>query len=223
MHPLLRRLHDYFRPIRSIETSKTEAQGEARLAQRVSYDLIFATIFLSVLHGTSAIKVFLILYLNYTLATSLPRSYIPAATWTFNIAVLFANEVYSGYPYSRVAQFVPFGVSAGWGTWLESYGGLIPRWEILFNITALRLISFNLDYYWSLEQRGSSPVEVSIDISQSIAGQGRLLIYSRRNNSIQPISLNAIDSPFQLQGLRIISRTTSHTPSTHRYTSRVRS
>jgi len=140
--------------------SKTEAHGEARLAQRISYDFIFATIFLFVLHGTSAFKVFLILYVNYTLATSLSKSYIPAATWIFNISILFANEVCSGYPYSRIAQLVPFGASAGWGTWLESYGGLIPRWEILFNITALRLISFNLDYYWSLEQRGSSPVEV---------------------------------------------------------------
>jgi len=167
LHPLLRRAYNYLRPIRNAETSKTEAQGEARLAQRVSYDLIFATIFLFALHGTSAFKVFLILYANYTLATSLSRNYIPAATWIFNIAVLFANEVCSGYPYSRLAQLVPFGASAGWGTWLESYGGLIPRWEILFNITALRLISFNLDYYWSLEQRGSSPVEVSTGISQA--------------------------------------------------------
>jgi protein-cysteine N-palmitoyltransferase HHAT len=24
------------------------------------------------------------------------------------------------------------------------------RWQILFNITTLRLISFNMDYYWSV-------------------------------------------------------------------------
>jgi D-alanyl-lipoteichoic acid acyltransferase DltB (MBOAT superfamily) len=36
----------------------------------------------------------------------------------------------------------------------------MSRWEILFNITILRLISFNLDYYWSLDRRSGSPIEV---------------------------------------------------------------
>ncbi|KAI9854879.1 MAG: glycerol transporter, partial [Pleopsidium flavum] len=51
------------------------------------------------------------------------------------------------------------GAAGNWGTWLDAYGGLIPRWEILFNITVLRLVSFNLDYYWSLDRRGGSPIE----------------------------------------------------------------
>ena len=29
------------------------------------------------------------------------------------------------------------------------FQGAYPRWHILFNITMLRLISFNMDYYWS--------------------------------------------------------------------------
>lgn len=50
---------------------------------------------------------------------------------------------------------------SNWGTWLDSHGGLIPRWEILFNITVLRLISFNLDYYWSLDYNSASAIEVT--------------------------------------------------------------
>lgn len=49
----------------------------------------------------------------------------------------------------------------GWGAWLDSYGGLVARWEVLFNITILRLISFNLDYYWSIDKRGANGLEVS--------------------------------------------------------------
>lgn len=121
------------------------------------------------LHGISAAKVFLILYVNFQLATGLPRQYVPAATWVFNIAILFANELCHGYPLADFAAMLlpPQTSAAGekpgnWGTWLDSYGGLIPRWEILFNVCVLRLISFNFDYYWSLDRRAISPVEVSL-------------------------------------------------------------
>lgn len=142
------------------ENANRDVQPERRLQQRVRYDLIFSAIFLLALHGFSAFKVLLILYLNFTMATNLPRTYIPAASWIFNIAVLFSNEHYGGYPYASVARPLSGGVTSNWGGWLDSYGGLIPRWEILFNITVLRLISFNMDYYWSLDNRAGSPVEV---------------------------------------------------------------
>ena len=128
-------------------------------------------IYLVALHGVSALKVLTILWLNYSLATRLPRRYVPAATWVFNIATLFANELSSGYKFKKMAVLFcgeklmnasatePFLVS--WGGWLDSYGGIMSRWEILFNITVLRLISFNMDYYWSLDRRSSSPLEVS--------------------------------------------------------------
>ena len=31
----------------------------------------------------------------------------------------------------------------------DAYSGIYPRWHIGFNITMLRLISFNMDYYWA--------------------------------------------------------------------------
>lgn len=142
---------------------------EARKESRIKFDLGFAAIFLLALHGISAAKVFLILYANFHVATSLPRQYVPAATWFFNIAILFANELCHGYPLADFASMLlpPQTSAAGekpgnWGAWLDSYGGLIPRWEILFNVCVLRLISFNFDYYWSLDRRAVSPVEVSL-------------------------------------------------------------
>ena len=143
------------------------ADGEARMETRASFDFGFAIIFLLALHGFSAFKVIFILYTNFWMVTSLPRKYMPAATWVFNIGVLFANELSDGYKFAKMAAyFSPVqGTEASslqdWGAWLDYHSGIMPRWEILFNITVLRLISFNLDYYWSLDRRGGSPIEVN--------------------------------------------------------------
>ena len=172
IHPLLRKLYNRFY---QVEAASIQANGHTtkavnsqsfdadhRSQQHTSYDLYFALLFLTALHGVSIFKVLLILHVNYNIATRLPRAWIPPATWIFNIAILFANELGHGYPLSDiVSRAMPLSEAAiAWAKALDSYGGLVPRWEILFNITVLRLIAFNLDYYWSLDHRAGSPIEV---------------------------------------------------------------
>ena len=129
--------------------------------------MLFSVLFLLALHGFSSLKILLIIYVNYVLATKLNHAFVPAVTWLFNISILFANELGQGYPYATIANAVLPWTSTGvekdsdWGAYLDSYGGLIPRWEILFNVTVLRLISFNFDYLWARNRSGSnSPIEV---------------------------------------------------------------
>ena len=185
LHPLLRRLFDSIYNVAPTVSSRHLSNGsvsesdsasefinaDRRMNQRLSFDVGFSLIFLFALHGFSAPKVLLILYINYGIAKQLRKEYVPAATWISNIGILFANELGKGYPFSGIANIIlPWTVSteisiqqdpkSNWGTVLDSYGGLIPRWEILFNVTVLRLISFNLDYVWSLNRGASSPVEV---------------------------------------------------------------
>lgn len=38
---------------------------------------------------------------------------------------------------------------------------MYPRWWISFNITMLRLISFNMDYYWAYRRIGLPDVSVA--------------------------------------------------------------
>ncbi|KAF1938616.1 MBOAT-domain-containing protein [Clathrospora elynae] len=179
LHPVLRKAYDSFwradtytqvRPSTSsgrLTMGLTpSAAADARLNQRISFDVLFAGIFLAALHGFSALKIVAILYANYCIGTKLPRQYVPAATWVFNIGTLFANEFSQGYHYATIlGTFLPSSGSEkgqptfNFGHTLDSYSGLIPRWEVLFNFTILRLISFNLDYYWSLNSRASSPIE----------------------------------------------------------------
>lgn len=171
LHPLLRRLYDAMtqsavadKPVNgSVGSLDLSANADAHSRQRTSYDLYFALAFTVALHGFSALKVLFILYINFNIATQLPRPAIPAATWLFNIGVLFANELSHGYRFVQLSESIlPFPMAITWSETMDRYGGLIPRWEVLFNITVLRLIAFNFDYYWSLDRdRAGSPVEVS--------------------------------------------------------------
>lgn len=130
------------------------------------FDFGFGLVFITALHGISVLKVLLILLINYRIGKNLPRNYVPAVTWTFNICILFANELCGGYPLERIAMFLALGSGekgsalVQWAQTLDSFGGIMPRWEVLFKVTVLRLISFNMDYYWSVDYSAASPIEV---------------------------------------------------------------
>jgi hypothetical protein len=234
LHPLLRKAYDSFwradtytkvRPSSGNGLTMgltASAAADARLNQRVSFDVIFAGIFLTALHGFSVFKILAILYANYCIATKLPKPYVPAASWVFAVGTLFANEFTTGYSYAAIfGMFLPASVSekgqpaTNFGHTLDSYGGLMSRWEVLFKFTILRLVSFNLDYYWSLNSRAGSPLEVCHPSFLSAVK----LITSRRNNSIPQTYPSAIESPFPQEQVTFPFAITLHTPCTRRSTS----
>jgi len=148
------------------------AAGDAQLEQRMRFDFVFGLVFVTALHGVSAIKILAILFINYKIGKSLPRNYTATATWTFNICILFANELLGGYPLERIATFfAPGSGTPGenisppvqWAKTLDNFG-IMPRWEVLFKVTVLRLISFNMDYYWSLDYPATSAIEVCFSL-----------------------------------------------------------
>ncbi|KAF1984108.1 glycerol:H+ symporter-like protein [Aulographum hederae CBS 113979] len=217
LHPLLRKLYDSFWRSSTYTQVRSNSQlshgltanaaADARMEQRISFDLYFALAFLFVLHGVSAFKVLLIFRLNYLIATAIPKQYVPAATWTFNIATLFANELGRGYPLAGAVRFlIPSPAEGdatlvGWAKALDGYGGLIPRWEVLFNITVLRLISFNLDHYWSLSQRGGSPLEKKQLDPSNLSERDRVSISAKLSDySFRNYIAYALYSPLYLAG-----------------------
>ena len=236
LHPILRRFYDFVynaattspsiplsdcvSPANSARANSAPATllADGRKNQRISFDVCFSLLFLLALHGFSAPKVLLILYINYTLAKRLRIEYVPQATWIFNIGILFANELGKGYPYSDIANIMTLWQNSeqvsvqqdsktNWGTVLDSYGGLSPRWEILFNVTVLRMISFNLDYVWSLNRGAISPVEVR---KCRIEHQDRfVLTATRRNNWILQIYQRGTGSTYQPNLMTTLSATTS--------------
>ncbi|KAI1114978.1 MBOAT, membrane-bound O-acyltransferase family-domain-containing protein [Nemania sp. NC0429] len=214
LHPLLRRVYNavLYRAHSGRRASRpTLEEADQRLNQRATFDFAFAIVYLLALHGVSTIKILTILYINYQVATTLPRKSVPVATWVFNVGILFANELGKGYRFKNIAStlcvFLPGGSAdesncslVTWGSWLDSYGGLMTRWEILFNITVLRLISFNLDYYWSLDRRGPSPVEKQLDPS-SLSERDRVSTPAQAKDfSFRNYIAYAIYAPLYLTG-----------------------
>ncbi|KAG4302389.1 hypothetical protein PCK1_001371 [Pneumocystis canis] len=102
------------------------------MQRRILYNNIYSLIYLIILHGTSTIKIYIIVCINYGISYVFScRKLNPILTW--------------GYSFSFFHHKLSF---------LDRYEGLIPRWQIHFNITVLRLISYNLDYYWSKNADG---------------------------------------------------------------------
>jgi hypothetical protein len=174
LHPIVRRGYQSFGNRSKVETKPSSnsvvGAGEEQLEQRMRFDFWFGLVFITVLHGVSAFKVLSILYINFRIGKAVPRPYVPAATWTFNLFILFANELCGGYPFERIVTlFAPASGTSGENTnlllqfaqTLDSLGGLMPRWEVLFKVTVLRLISFNMDNHWSVDYPAASPIEVS--------------------------------------------------------------
>jgi hypothetical protein len=180
VHPLLRRVFERLFPPKTPASSnaggvnpKTAGgpEAELRLQRRLSFDFYSALVYIAALNGFSMLKILCILYINFKIGTALPRNAVPATTWAFNIFILFANEFAQGYPFSTLgdalAPVLPG--AAEWGKFLDSYGGLNPRWEVLFKITLLRMISFNFDHYWSMDRsRAGSPIEVCCKQSDAV-------------------------------------------------------
>ncbi|KAF5348640.1 hypothetical protein D9758_006745 [Tetrapyrgos nigripes] len=114
----------------------------------IPFNLFFSIIFLFGLHGASVVKVIAILLVNYSIAKACGSSKVgPALTWIFNIGILFLNDRYNGYRFGSLLPSLEM---------LDAIEGFYPRWYINFNITMLRLISFNMDYYWACRKVGSS-------------------------------------------------------------------
>ncbi|KAJ3854031.1 MBOAT, membrane-bound O-acyltransferase family-domain-containing protein [Lentinula lateritia] len=116
-------------------------------------------IFLLALHGSSILKLVIVITINFIIAKTCKSSKLgPALTWAFNIGILFMNDRYNGYRFGAITSSLEFLV--------HLYGGFYPRWHINFNITMLRLVSFSMDYYWACRKSNSVETGISLDERQ---------------------------------------------------------
>lgn len=176
--------------------------GDAQLEQRMHFDFWFGLVFITALHGVSSLKVLFILYINFRIGKDVPRPYVPAATWGFNICTLFANELCGGYPLERVVKVFMSGSGSAveetsnlvqWAQTVDDLGGLMPRWEVLFKVTVLRLISFNMDNHWSVDYPAASPIEVSRMQETSYSNRITRLTEFHKKKQLDPASLSDRD------------------------------
>ncbi|KAI8639354.1 MBOAT, membrane-bound O-acyltransferase family-domain-containing protein [Parasitella parasitica] len=106
------------------------------------FSLITSLMIVFLFHGSSTFKIIFIITASFSIGHYCKGSkWNPILTWIFNLLMLFINEYYDGYRFSRI-----FGQGF---QWLDDWEGYQARWHILFNFAMLRLISFNMDYYWA--------------------------------------------------------------------------
>ncbi|KAJ5292866.1 uncharacterized protein N7443_008819 [Penicillium atrosanguineum] len=150
-HPVARRIYQSFMSRKDVAPKSSKpsvvAAGDAHLEQRMRFDFGFGLVFITALHGASALKVIAILFLNYKIAKNPPGTTSPPRLTHSTFAYC------SGTPGEKGSMLVH------WAQSLDSLGGIMPRWEVLFKVTVLRLISFNMDYHWSADHLATSPIE----------------------------------------------------------------
>ncbi|KAH7106546.1 MBOAT-domain-containing protein [Auriculariales sp. MPI-PUGE-AT-0066] len=143
---------------------------------RIRFIFVFAVAMQLGLHGAGALKVATILCANFAIGRALKDSRVlPFANWAFNLVVLFANERYDGY---RFASLHPM-LGA-----LDSLSGAYPRWHITFNITMLRLISFNMDWHWASRRVESLDTGGELSEKQRLATSHELSVYESFENYV---------------------------------------
>ena len=83
---------------------KAVVQTKRKNNLKQTYFYLFASILVvTALHGTSAIKIFLIVTTSYMIGRLTGGSWWnPLLTWVFNLIILFLNEYYKGFKFESI-------------------------------------------------------------------------------------------------------------------------
>ncbi|KAK4049211.1 glycerol transporter [Microbotryomycetes sp. JL221] len=179
---------------RQLSSHQREPDTTVRMPPRAKFILTFAIVLLTALHGTSMPKMLIILWINYQIALTAAwgrpwTKLTPLLTWGFNLAVLFSNEVFEGYKWSWIGLAVLDD---------EKYHGILPRWHINWNITMLRLISFNLDYYWATTSHPPPPPPLDGHLTEKSEKTSAFGASSTANNTTTRSSPSSTSHPLQM-------------------------
>lgn len=102
--------------------------------RRTVFDFIFGLIFVFVLHGTNVVKIAVNVIVMYLMATRISNFRVArVCLWTYGVLTLFVND--------RLRN-----VALGIDAIDHGYHGIIARWDVFYNFTLLRILSFGLDY-----------------------------------------------------------------------------
>ncbi|KAJ2602992.1 glycerol transporter [Coemansia sp. RSA 1722] len=119
----------------------------------------YASIFVTILSGSSILFILVLTGANYFVAKRFGgRRWAPLVIWAYNVGMLFSNECFKGYEFGRIHGSL---------AWLDNHRGILRRWDITFNITMLRMVSFAMDYHWRVRQEQVSSLQ---KIDSMVAG-----------------------------------------------------
>lgn len=113
--------------------------------KRTWFDITFGLIYLFALHGVNVLKIAFHLVVMYSFAKRVedPKT-AKTLLWVYGIGTLFVNDRYWDAPFH--IAFLDNG-----------FKGIIKRWDVFYNFTLLRMLSFGLDF---LEKKSLSPLDL---------------------------------------------------------------
>ncbi|KAM0682196.1 glycerol transporter [Mitosporidium daphniae] len=128
--------------------------------KRESYLFLAGLVVLLALHGLNSVFIISFMLVNYYI-TFLGQRYfpklIPILTWSWALLSLVGLE--------WIGNQISFtNLSWGYLSFLDRniFKGAYHRWWIIYNISVLRMISFNLDYYYALISPRATSSQTSI-------------------------------------------------------------
>lgn len=107
---------------------------------RLTFDFWFGLVFVFAVHGVNSVRIaahVLICFALTRLLRSQPKI-AQLALWGYGIASLFINDSYRQLPLGSL--WSPLSVVD------PGFKGIVARWDVFYNFTLLRILSFNLDY-----------------------------------------------------------------------------
>ncbi|KAG7661144.1 GUP1 [[Candida] subhashii] len=108
--------------------------GIASTKKRTYFDFGFGILFLIGAHGVNVLKICVHLTVNYCISRFIPDKKVAVwSTWIYGVSTLFINHWWGSYPFGM--EILDLG-----------FKGIIARWDVFYNFTLLRMLSFNLDY-----------------------------------------------------------------------------
>lgn len=115
--------------------------------RRTTFDFVFGIIYLFALHGTNVTKIAIHVLVMFILATKIRNPKVATISlWTYGVLSLFMNEK---------IRSVAFNIDAI----DHGFHGIISRWDVFYNFTLLRMLSFGLDY---LEHKDDHKAEAPV-------------------------------------------------------------
>ncbi|ODV84687.1 hypothetical protein CANARDRAFT_200197 [[Candida] arabinofermentans NRRL YB-2248] len=145
---------------------------------RLTFDLIFGLVFLFGAHGYNCLKMLFHVLVMFLLGrlSSKNRKLSIALIWIYGVSTLFINDKYRSISYHQIWRPLTF---------MDDFEGIIARWDVFFNFTLLRMISFNMDYIMRREailqdlknqdkkNSGESPNSIPLtDLSENTSSEG---------------------------------------------------
>lgn len=139
--------------------------------KRTGFDFVFGLIFIIAVHGTNFLRILIHLVINFSISKYIKRNDVATAlTWIYGVLSLFLNDNFRT-------------VRLGIGFIDNGFQGIIPRWDVFFNFTLLRMLSYNLDY---IEKRKSASEESNLELKNSSSSLSEL---DDRERLVAPIPL----------------------------------